>query len=149
LASAGLLAASCLPSGASAAKTDDTDFSCCSRTAAMSAGFSSGTPGTYQRDDGSSSSAPSAAHSTICVTSALQDPQPLPALVCAITPLSEAVPDFTHEAMSPLLTPLQLQTWASSASSAAPTAALGAPMSNSSCTRSSGSGRPRSKACMR
>lgn len=51
--------------------------------------------------------------------------------------------------MSPLLTPLQLHTWASSASSAAPASSLGPPRSNSNSTRSCGSGSPLSKACVR
>ena len=41
----------------------------------------SGCPGTYQCADGSSSTSPPAAHSTICATSGLQEPQPLPARV--------------------------------------------------------------------
>ena len=50
---------------------------------------------------------------------------------------------------SPLDTPLQLQTCASSAISAAPCLGRRPPMSNSSSTRSSGSGRSRSNACVR
>ena len=51
--------------------------------------------------------------------------------------------------MSAFDTPLQLQIWASSASSATPTSAVGPPRSNISSTRCSGSGRPRSNACCR
>src|SRR6476659_6783723 len=96
-------------------------------------------PGTYHDADGSSVTAPSAAHSTTCPTSSLHDPQPLPALVFAITPVTDVVPSRTHATSAPLLTPLQLHTCASSASSATPTATSGVPRSNMSDTRSSGS----------
>ncbi len=106
-------------------------------------------PGTYHDADGSSVTAPPAAHSTTWQTSSLQDPQPLPALVLAITPVTEVSPPRTQATSAPLDTPLQLHTWASSASSATPTPTSGVPMSNISDTRSSGSGSPLSKACVR
>src|SRR6185369_9404837 len=113
--SAILLAASSLPSGASSAKTAETDRRPRARISASSVGLSSGTPGTYQFADGSSSRSPSAAHSTISFTSVLHDPQPLPARVAAMTPGTVFTPSRTQAAILPLLTPLQLQTWASSA----------------------------------
>ena len=67
----------------------------------------------------------------------------------SMTPVTVLQPPLTARTMVALQTPLQLQTWASSASSATPTSAGGPPRSNSSSTRSSGSGRPRSKACCR
>ena len=105
--------------------------------------------GTYHDADGSSVTSPPAAHSTIWPTSSLHDPQPLPAFVFAITPVTDVSPPRTQETSAPLLTPLQLQTCASSASSATPTATSGVPMSNISDTRSSGSGSPLSNACVR
>ena len=93
--------------------------------------------------------APPAAHSTTWPTSSLHDPQPLPALVFAITPVTDVVPSRTQATSAPLETPLQLHTWASSASSATPTATSGVPMSNISDTRSSGSGSPLSNAWVR
>src|ERR1700712_1543781 len=110
--------ASSAPSGASAAKTEETDFRLCAMISAISSGLSNGTPGTYQVADGSCTTAPPAAHSTIWHTIVLQEPQPLPALVLSITPATDLVPPSTQATSAPLLTPLQLQTWASSASSA-------------------------------
>ena len=81
--------ASSAPSGASAAKTEDTDRRPCSMIAAISSGLSIGIPGTYQFADGSSTTAPPAAHSTIWQTMVLQEPQPLPALVLSITPATD------------------------------------------------------------
>ena len=141
--------ASSAPSGASAANTAETDFSPCSRMAAISSGLSIGMPGTYQFADGSSSTAPPAAHSTIWQTMVLQEPQPLPALVLSITPATDLTPLSTQATSAPLETPLQLQTWASSASSATPTSSAGVPRLNSISSRSSGSGSPRSNACIR
>src|SRR4029453_1164439 len=103
----------------------------------------------YHDADGSSVIAPSAAHSTIWPTSSLHDPQPLPALVFAITPVTDVSPPCTHATSVPLLTPLQLPTCASSESSATPTDTSGVPMSNINDTRSSGSGSPLSNACVR
>src|SRR5918998_2985526 len=108
-----LLLASSSPPGTSLANTDETDFSSCVRMAAISSGFGIGTPGTYQLALGSSSTAPPAAHSTICATRPLQVPQPLPALVQSMTPLTVLQPSCTQAAIVPLVTPLQLQTCAS------------------------------------
>ena len=64
-----LLLASSSPPGASAAKTADTDLQARARgSRAISSGLGIGTPGTYQVAAGSSSTAPPAAHSTICAT---------------------------------------------------------------------------------
>ena len=79
----------------------------------------------------------------------LQEPQPLPARVLSMTPATVLVPLSTQATRAPLETPLQLQTWASSASSAMPTSSAGVPRLNSISRRSSGSGNPRSNACMR
>ena len=79
-------------------------------------------------------------------TRSSHEPQPLPARVAAMTPPTVRWPSRTQATNWPLLTPLQLQTCASSASSAAPASGGAAPMSNSSLIRSSGSGTRRSKA---
>src|SRR4051794_29132916 len=144
-----LLLASSSPPGTSLANTADTDFSSWVRMAAISSGLGIGTPGTYQLAAGSSSTSPPAAHSTICWTRLLQVPQPLPARVLSITPLTVLQPPCTVSTSVCLLTPLQLQTWACGSSSAALTSAGGPPRSNISDTRSSGSARPRSNACIR
>src|SRR6266851_4355089 len=115
-----LLLASSRPP-ASASKTADTLLSCRAWIAAISSGLPIGTPGTYQVADGSSSAAPSAAHSTICATRDLQEPQPLPARVASITPVTVLMPSWTAETSVDLLTPLQLQTCAPSSNSAAET----------------------------
>ena len=121
----------------------------CARTAPIRSGLRIGIDGTYQSAAGSSSSTPPAAHSTTSMTCALQEPQPLPARVAAMTPRSVRSPRATHARIAPLVTPLQLQICASSGSSATLTSVGGPPRSNSSDTRSSGSTVPRSKACMR
>ena len=58
----------------------------------INVGLSYGIAGTYHDADGSSVTAPPAAHSTIWPTSSLHDPQPLPALVFAITPVTDVSP---------------------------------------------------------
>ena len=73
----------------------------------------------------------------------------MPARVFAHTSPTLVHPDATQATMSPLVTPLQLHTCTSSASSAAPVSALGVPRSNSIEMRSSGSGTLSSKACVR
>jgi hypothetical protein len=82
-----LLLASCRPP-ASASKTADTLLSCRARIAAISSGLSMGTPGTYQFAAGSRSAWPPVAQSAMCATSGLQEPQPLPARVVSITPVT-------------------------------------------------------------
>src|SRR4051812_44644353 len=144
-----LLLASSAPPGARAANTADTEYNRCSRIAAISSGLASGTPGTYQDSAGSTSISSPAAHSTIWLTRLLHEPQPLPARVAFITPGTVFVPERTQDTSAPLLTPLQLQTCASSASSDTPTSAAGDPRSNISPIRSAGSGRPRSNAWIR
>src|SRR4051812_17388890 len=100
------LASSC-PPGASAAKTAETLSSPCWRIAAVSAGLASGMPGTYQLAVGSSTTSPSVAHSTTCVTRPLQEPQPLPARVRPITAPTPAQPSATASQIDCLETPLQ------------------------------------------
>ena len=73
----------------------------------------------------------------------------MPARVAAITPVTLRVPPCTHATRSPLDTPLQLQTCTESSISAAPCSSLGPASENSSSTRSSGSGSPRSKLWVR
>src|SRR4029453_7776791 len=91
-----LLLASSSPPGTSLAKTDETERSSYRRIASISSGLGIGTPGTYQLALGSSSTSPPAAHSTICATSPLQVPQPLPARVLSITPPTVLQPPCTH-----------------------------------------------------
>src|SRR6201998_3434639 len=141
--------ASSRSSRARAAKTDETECRLSSRINRINSGFGYGTPRTYQLADGSSSTAPPAAHSTIWATQPLQDPQPLPARGAAITPVTDFSPPRTVSTIVAFCTPLQLQTCASSDNSAAPTATSGVPMSNISEMRSSVSGSPRSKACIK
>ncbi|MEA2137893.1 MAG: hypothetical protein QOG56_1043 [Solirubrobacteraceae bacterium] len=69
--------------------------------------------------------------------------------MAAATALIVRAPSRTQARIAPFVTPLQLHTWTSSASSATLVAGGGAPRSNSNETRSSGSTMPRSKACMR
>jgi len=118
-----LLLASSSPRGARAANTADTDFSSCSRMAAMRSGFDSGMPGTYQDAEGSSSAAPPRAASRISLIEPLHDPQPLPARVLSMSAVGVCAPALTAVSRAPLLTPLQLHTWASSGRSAALTCA--------------------------
>src|SRR3954454_12140153 len=101
-----LLFASSAPSGARAANTAETDRRPCSRTAAISSDFGIGTPGTYHDADGSSATAPPAAHSTICATRDLQEPQPLPARVVSIAAPTVRAPASTASARARLVTPL-------------------------------------------
>jgi len=61
-----------------------------------------------------------------------------------MAPETEVQPPFTASTRAFLLTPLQLQTWAPSSSSATPTSSPGPPTSNIRAIRSSGSGSPRS-----
>src|SRR5215207_10552161 len=91
--------------------------------AAMSSGLASGMPGTYQEADGSSVTSPSAAHSTICLTSDLQEPQPLPARVLSMTAPTLPQPSATAPQIAPLVTPLQLHTCVVAGISATPTSA--------------------------
>ena len=147
-----ILDAASSPSGANSANTSDTDLSWFDRMASTSAGFSIGIAGTYQFALSSTETAPppsSTAHSTIWATTDLHDPQPLPARVFAITPATLSSPSATHPVSAPLETPLQLQTCAESSISSAPLASLGPARENSSSTRSSGSGNPRSKLWVR
>ncbi len=120
-----------------------------SRHAAISVGLSIGIDGTYQPALSSTSTSPPVAQSTMSQTRPLHDPQPLPALVAAMTPLTLLVPFRTHATRSPFETPLQLQTCTESSISAAPCSPEGPASSKSSSTRSSGSGRPRSKLWVR
>src|SRR5512142_3081975 len=96
-----LLLASSAPPGASAANTAETEYNRCSRIAAINSGLASGTPGTYQDSAGSTSISSPAAHSTICATKLLQEPQPLPARVAFITPGTVFVPSRTHFTSAP------------------------------------------------
>ena len=108
--------------------------------AAMSSALASGMAGTYQPAAGSSVTTPPAAHSTICATSDLHEPQPLAARVASITPVTDLTPPATVAAIVFLVTPLQLQICVWSSNSAADTSAGGPPRSNSSRIRSCGSG---------
>ena len=93
--------------------------------------------------------APPANQATTSPTSDLQEPQPLPARVAFITAVTVLQPPATAWPMAALVTPLQLQTWLSAGISSSVTAWGGAPRSNISDSRSSGSGLSRSKACIR
>src|SRR5215204_1204369 len=115
----------------------------------MSSGLAIGMPGTYQLADGSSVRSPSAAHSTICLTSDLQEPQPLPARVRSMTSPTLLQPPATAPHRSPFDTPLQLHTWESAGISATPTCSAPSERSTSSRIRSSGRGAPRSNAWVR
>jgi hypothetical protein len=66
-----------------------------------------------------------AADSTMRSTRSLQPPQPVPARVAVAISCSVRLPEVTHESMSALLTPLQLQTWVSGASSSSRSSARG------------------------
>ncbi len=120
--------------------------------AAISVGLSIGIAGTYQFALWSSPTSPPlsvTAHSTMSRTSGLHAPQPLPARVAFIQPVTLCSPPRTHATRSPLDTPLQLQTCTESSISAAPCSSLGPASSKSISTRSSGSGSPRSKLWVR
>jgi hypothetical protein len=76
-----------------------------------------------------------AADSTMRSTRSLQPPQPVPARVAVAISCSVRLPEVTHESMSALLTPLQLQTWVSGASSSSRSSVRGWARSNSSDAR--------------
>ncbi len=76
----------------------------------MSSGLVSGIDGTYQSAAASAVRVSPAAYSTMSATRPLHDPHPLPARVFAHTSPTLVQPDATQPMMSPLVTPLQLQT---------------------------------------
>ena len=73
----------------------------------------------------------------------------MPARVASITPVALRTPPATQDAIAALVTPLQLHTCISGGISSIVTFWLGVPRSNSSESRSSGSGASRSKHCIR
>ena len=114
--------ASSLPSGASAANTEDTECNSSSRMFRYQRRLVIRHPGDIPGRRGILLHlAAAAAHSTTWLTSSLQEPHPLPAWVAVITPGRRCSPPRTQATRSPLDTPLQLQTWASSDSSVTPT----------------------------
>ena len=129
----------------------DTDRRPCGRGwPAISSGLAIGTPGTYQFADGSSSTAPPAAHSTIWRPASCRSRSPCRPGSCPSPRRRILQPPSTHATRAPLQTPLQLQTCASSASSATPTSSDGDRRGRTAApARSSGSGSPRSNACIR
>ena len=138
-----------LPSGASAANTEDTECNSSSRMWRINVGLSYGMPGTYHDADGSSVTAPPAAHSTIWPTNSLHEPQPLPALVFAITPATDVSPSCTQATSARLVHAVAVAHLSVVGQFGDPDRHVGVPMSNISDTRSSGSGSPLSNACVR
>src|SRR6266851_2998714 len=106
-----LLGASSRPL-ASASNTAETLRRPRSLISRISSGLASGTPGTYQWTDGSSTGASPAQLSRSALTSFLHEPQPVPARVASQSALSVRLPPRTEARSSPLETPLQLQTCA-------------------------------------
>ena len=148
-ASAGLAFASSQPP-ASAANTSDTER----RSAFADRGHqrracASGCRGRTSRPPGPPRARRRPPSSTMSRPAPCTSRSPLPARVLAITPRQlPLAAAHAGDRIAPLDTPLQLQTCASSASSATLSSAAGPPRSNSSSTRSSGSGGPAVEACM-
>src|SRR5882762_5903501 len=99
-----LLGASSRPL-ASAANTAETLHRPRSLISRIRSGFESGTPGTYQCTDGSSTGASPTQLSKSALTSFLHEPQPVPARVASQSGLSVRFPPRTEARIAPLETP--------------------------------------------